>query len=420
MAAVVGVGPIGTQQVVAVVVPAAGSQRVSGPLASPDLAAAVRAAAAADPAGRGADQSAAAHRHPARVQDRPGRGGPLGGSGAGRPAGGTTVRVLVTGASGMLGSATARALAARGDRVTVLQRRPAGLGLPEVLADVADTDAVRRCGGRPRCGGAPGGQGRRHRTVGGIRPGQHRWHPIGDRRLPRCWGRAARTRVLALGCPRRGATGRGRRGARRPDTRPRLVRKEQGGGGADRTGRRRRSARRDRDPSAPGLGTGGHPAGQSGGRPGPGGPACSGRVGSGADRQHLCRQRGGRPGGRRRPLPGGGRSGAGGDQRRAATGRRDARRDLRRRRGTGSAPPGSAKAGHHDRVAGRRSVGRTRPGRVDRRPADDPVRRRAALHRALVRPATHLRPAQLEACGQPGGGLRGPGVMVSPERLDPD
>ena len=53
------------------------------------------------------------------------------------------MRVLVTGASGMLGSATARALAARGDRVTVLQRRPAGLGLPEVLADVADTEAVR-------------------------------------------------------------------------------------------------------------------------------------------------------------------------------------------------------------------------------------------------------------------------------------
>ena len=44
------------------------------------------------------------------------------------------MRVLVTGASGMLGSATARALADRGDQVTVLQRRPAGLGLPEVLA----------------------------------------------------------------------------------------------------------------------------------------------------------------------------------------------------------------------------------------------------------------------------------------------
>ena len=52
-------------------------------------------------------------------------------------------RVLVTGASGALGAATAQALAARGDRVTVLQRRPAGLGLPEVLADVADGSSVR-------------------------------------------------------------------------------------------------------------------------------------------------------------------------------------------------------------------------------------------------------------------------------------
>ena len=52
------------------------------------------------------------------------------------------MKVLVTGASGSARRATARALAARGDEVTVLQRRPAGLGLPEVLADVADADAV--------------------------------------------------------------------------------------------------------------------------------------------------------------------------------------------------------------------------------------------------------------------------------------
>lgn len=42
----------------------------------------------------------------------------------------------------MLGAGVARALAARGDQVTVLQRRPSGLGLPEVLADVADPRAV--------------------------------------------------------------------------------------------------------------------------------------------------------------------------------------------------------------------------------------------------------------------------------------
>jgi nucleoside-diphosphate-sugar epimerase len=50
--------------------------------------------------------------------------------------------VLVTGASGMLGRATATALAGRGDEVTVLQRRPAGLPVREVLGDVADPAAV--------------------------------------------------------------------------------------------------------------------------------------------------------------------------------------------------------------------------------------------------------------------------------------
>jgi 2-alkyl-3-oxoalkanoate reductase len=54
------------------------------------------------------------------------------------------MRVLVTGASGMLGRATALALLDRGDDVTVLQRRPAGLPCAEVLGDVADPGAVER------------------------------------------------------------------------------------------------------------------------------------------------------------------------------------------------------------------------------------------------------------------------------------
>ena len=53
------------------------------------------------------------------------------------------MRVLVTGATGMLGCGVAQALADRGDQVTVLQRHPAGLGLPEVLADISDAHAVR-------------------------------------------------------------------------------------------------------------------------------------------------------------------------------------------------------------------------------------------------------------------------------------
>ena len=60
------------------------------------------------------------------------------------------MRVLVTGASGMLGGGVATALAARGDEVTVLQRRPSGLTggngsrLREVLGDVCDPEVVAR------------------------------------------------------------------------------------------------------------------------------------------------------------------------------------------------------------------------------------------------------------------------------------
>src|SRR3954467_1968566 len=54
------------------------------------------------------------------------------------------MRVLVTGASGMLGRAAATGLLARGDEVTVLQRRPSGLPCREVLGDVADPAVVEQ------------------------------------------------------------------------------------------------------------------------------------------------------------------------------------------------------------------------------------------------------------------------------------
>lgn len=52
------------------------------------------------------------------------------------------MKVLITGASGMTGRAVAQALIDRGDRVTVLQRRTAGLDTAEVLGDVADRELV--------------------------------------------------------------------------------------------------------------------------------------------------------------------------------------------------------------------------------------------------------------------------------------
>ncbi|MBB3084336.1 NAD-dependent epimerase/dehydratase family protein [Geodermatophilus sabuli] len=54
------------------------------------------------------------------------------------------MRVLVTGASGLLGRAAARRLIDRGDEVTVLQRRSAGLPCREVRGDVADPAVAAR------------------------------------------------------------------------------------------------------------------------------------------------------------------------------------------------------------------------------------------------------------------------------------
>jgi nucleoside-diphosphate-sugar epimerase len=52
------------------------------------------------------------------------------------------VRVLVTGGTSLLGAAVVERLAGRGDEVTVLQRRPSGMDVREVLGDITDTDTV--------------------------------------------------------------------------------------------------------------------------------------------------------------------------------------------------------------------------------------------------------------------------------------
>lgn len=52
------------------------------------------------------------------------------------------MRVLVTGASSLLGGAVADLLAQRGDDVTCFQRRPSGTALRDVLGDVRDRDAL--------------------------------------------------------------------------------------------------------------------------------------------------------------------------------------------------------------------------------------------------------------------------------------
>ena len=54
------------------------------------------------------------------------------------------MKILVTGASGMIGRAVALALLARGDEVTVIQRRSAGLPCREVLGDIASPEVADR------------------------------------------------------------------------------------------------------------------------------------------------------------------------------------------------------------------------------------------------------------------------------------
>ena len=152
-AAVVGVGPAGTQQVVVVVVPPR-RRRPDRRASRRTLADAGLPPPSVPPPGAAWPRCWSPRplpidiRHASKI-DRA-AAGPLGRPGAGRRAGRTPVRVLVTGASGMLGAGVARALAGRGDDVTVLQRRPAGLGPAARCSPTSPT--------RPPSAGPPRGQ----------------------------------------------------------------------------------------------------------------------------------------------------------------------------------------------------------------------------------------------------------------------
>ena len=234
-AAVVGVGPRGTQQVVVVVETEASSHGPSSPSPAwprrsarrwtpPSVAAVLVVRAAAD-------------RRPAQLEDRPDPRRRVGGAGAGGGAGAPVTRVLVTGASGMLGRAVAGT--ARRRRA----RRPHPAAQPVAVAGAQDvrgsvTDPGRRRA-RPCGTGRPSIHLAAKVTITGplarVRGRQRRRHPSGcstrrGRRASRgsCTSRRRRSRT-----PGRSLAGRGRR-TRRPRARARALRADQG---------RRRAAR---------------------------------------------------------------------------------------------------------------------------------------------------------------------------------
>src|SRR5690606_7532837 len=101
---------------------------------------------------RGAHREGVPHGHPPQLEDRPPAPGPMGRARPGRREGGHAVteatqtadqHVLVTGASGLLGSSVARRLVEAGHPVTTLQRRPSGVeGARDVQGSVTDEATV--------------------------------------------------------------------------------------------------------------------------------------------------------------------------------------------------------------------------------------------------------------------------------------
>ena len=295
--------------------------------------------------------------------------------------------------------------AARGDDVTVLQRRPLGLG-PAARSSATSPTA-------PPCAGPSRGQDAVVHLAAKVDV-TGAWADYAARQRRRAPPRSstpagppASRRLVHVSSPSVAHAGSALVGAGAgpadPGPRPRALRAHQGDGRAARPGRRRAGPGRRRGPAAPGLGTRRHPAGRAGSSSAPGPAGCrSSARGAALIDTHLRRQRRRRPRRRRRPLRRGPRRGARGLQRRAAPGRRAPRRHLPRRRGAAAAPARAVRRRLGRRRRRRRGLGGPARGARRRRagrPAADPVPRRAARHRALVRPAPHPRAAGLGARG---------------------
>ena len=210
-------GPHGLRQAVAVVETVPPTARARPRRSAPHPC---RAREHRHPAGRRARRPAAAHRHPAQLEDRPVATVRLGRARPRRRKARRPVIVLVTGASGFLGRAVAAELVAPGHDVRTLQRRPVRRRRGDRLPGLDHRPAARRAGCR-RCGRRrpPRRESLAHRCrASDFRSGQRRGNPVAARRRRARRGHALRPGLVSIRrlcriCPggRRRRAGRPRR-----------------------------------------------------------------------------------------------------------------------------------------------------------------------------------------------------------------